>query len=87
MPGTSLTPDDAGALFALMPNAVCVLDAGGRILHANPAWQRTLQVRPPQRSALGVPAAIAEIRQCPEKYDAAAVEACCRLYERGELDL
>jgi PAS domain S-box-containing protein len=41
----------------------------------------------PYRPALGVYAAITEIRQFPEKYDAAAVEACCRLYERGELDL
>jgi PAS domain S-box-containing protein/putative nucleotidyltransferase with HDIG domain len=41
----------------------------------------------PYRPALGVYSAINEIRQFPEKYDTAAVEACCRLYERGELDL
>jgi PAS domain S-box-containing protein/putative nucleotidyltransferase with HDIG domain len=41
----------------------------------------------PYRPALGVFAAINEIREFPEKYDVTVAEACCRLYERGELDL
>lgn len=41
----------------------------------------------PYRPALGTDAAIAELRQWPEKYDGAVVEACVRLHERGEIDL
>jgi putative nucleotidyltransferase with HDIG domain len=41
----------------------------------------------PYRAALGLDAAIAELRAFPEKYDAATVEACLRLYDRGEIDL
>jgi PAS domain S-box-containing protein/putative nucleotidyltransferase with HDIG domain len=41
----------------------------------------------PYRAALGLDAAIAELRQFPEKYDAATVEACMRLYDRGEIEL
>jgi len=41
----------------------------------------------PYRPALGLEAAIDELRRCPEKYDADAVKACMRLYERGEIEL
>ncbi len=41
----------------------------------------------PYRPALGIDAAIAELRECPEKYDSAVVAACVGLYERGEIAL
>ena len=41
----------------------------------------------PYRAALGLDAAIAELRDFPEKYDASTVDACLRLYERGEIEL
>jgi PAS domain S-box-containing protein len=41
----------------------------------------------PYRPALGLDAAIAELRECAEKYDPDTVAACVRLYERGEIDL
>jgi PAS domain S-box-containing protein/putative nucleotidyltransferase with HDIG domain len=41
----------------------------------------------PYRPALGLKAAFAELRDNPEKYDKAVVDACARVYKRGELDL
>lgn len=40
----------------------------------------------PYRPALGLEAAVEEIRLRPERYDSDAREACLRLYVRGELD-
>jgi PAS domain S-box-containing protein/putative nucleotidyltransferase with HDIG domain len=40
----------------------------------------------PYRPALGLEAAIEEIRGLPQKFDADARAACLRLYERGDLD-
>lgn len=41
----------------------------------------------PYRPALGLDAALAELSECAEKYDAVVVAACLRLAERGEIDL
>jgi putative nucleotidyltransferase with HDIG domain len=41
----------------------------------------------PYRPAIGVEAAIEEIRANPDKFDPAASEACLRLHARGELGL
>ncbi|HEY5505953.1 MAG TPA: HD domain-containing phosphohydrolase, partial [Coriobacteriia bacterium] len=41
----------------------------------------------PYRPALGIDAAIAELRSGADKYDPDAVAACIRLYERGEIEL
>jgi len=41
----------------------------------------------PYRAALGVDAAIAELRGGSDKYDPDVVAACVRLYERGEIEL
>jgi putative nucleotidyltransferase with HDIG domain/PAS domain S-box-containing protein len=41
----------------------------------------------PYRPALGVDAAIAELRGAPEKYDERVVDACVRLWESGDLEL
>jgi len=41
----------------------------------------------PYRPAIGIDAAIEEIRANPDKFDAAASAACFRLVERGEIEL
>jgi PAS domain S-box-containing protein len=41
----------------------------------------------PYRSALGLEAAIAEIRDHPEQFDSAASSACIKLYEEGLIEL
>jgi len=41
----------------------------------------------PYRAALGVEAAVGEIRDHPEKYDPVVIAACLRLYEDGRLGL
>jgi putative nucleotidyltransferase with HDIG domain len=41
----------------------------------------------PYRAALGIDAAIAELRAGTEKYDPDAVAACIRLHDRGEIEL
>jgi putative nucleotidyltransferase with HDIG domain len=41
----------------------------------------------PYRPRVGLPQAIEEISENPQRYDAAVVQACVRLYERGETGL
>jgi PAS domain S-box-containing protein/putative nucleotidyltransferase with HDIG domain len=41
----------------------------------------------PYRPALGLPCAMAELKDHPEKYDSAVVAACVRLCDRGEIEL
>lgn len=41
----------------------------------------------PYRPVLGLDAAIAELQAWSEKYDQTVVDACLRLYERGDIDI
>jgi putative nucleotidyltransferase with HDIG domain len=41
----------------------------------------------PYRAALGLPCAMAELKEHPEKYDPTVVAACVRLRDRGEIEL
>ncbi len=74
MDGSGYPEGLTGERIAPLARVLCVADV-----------VEAMATHRPYRPALGIDAAVAELRAAPAKYDPAVVEACLRLYERGEL--